>query len=313
MGFLDLNGGCGRHFGSLGLSLASPSIDIDLRPAREVCAVGPMAERAAQFAGMLLDEFNPSVGVNIELKHGIPAHAGLGSGTQLALALGRGLSDLYGLKLNYRDIAIKLGRGARSGIGIGAFEIGGFLVDGGHTAVDSVAPIIARMEFPEQWRIILVHDFTKEGLHGDDEKEAFSKLPPMSEDFVGQMCRTLVMCVLPALAENDISEFGAAITQIQNCIGDHFEPVQGGRYYSLAVAERLNWMLSNGAAGVGQSSWGPTGFAVCENRADAQKVVDSMQKNIRLDDKIEYQIVKATNRGSEVTINSLTNHDVEVG
>lgn len=302
LGFLDLNGGYGRHFGSLGLSLDSPYIEINLIGANKISANGPASDRAIQFAQTLLQEFDSDLGVTMHLANEIPAHAGLGSGTQLALAVGRGLSDLYNLNIPHREIALKLERGARSGIGIGAFEQGGFLVDGGHTKTNSLPPIIARMDFPEQWRIILIHDRAREGLHGQAEKDAFAQLPPVSEQQVGQMCRLLVMRVLPSLVERDIAEFGDAITQIQNSVGDHFAPAQGGRYYSSTVADSLNWMLQNGAAGVGQSSWGPTGFALCETENNARALVDKISMSTRSEKSISFQIVKARNSGSDITV-----------
>ncbi|MDH3693322.1 MAG: GHMP kinase [Gammaproteobacteria bacterium] len=302
LGFLDLNGGFGRHFGSLGLSLESPRIEINLQAADKISATGPVSDRAKQFAQTLLHDFKPGSGVAMQLTNEIPTHAGLGSGTQLALAVGRGLSELYDLNIPHSDIALKLERGARSGIGIGAFEQGGFLVDGGHTKTNSLPPIIARMDFPEQWRIILIQDCACEGLHGQAEKDAFAQLPPVSETQVGAMCRSLVMRVLPSLAEQDITEFGNAITQIQNSVGDHFAPAQGGRYYSPTVAESLNWMLQNGAAGVGQSSWGPTGFALCESENDASILVNKIRKNVRNENSITYQIVEAKNCGSDVHV-----------
>ncbi len=86
----------------------------------------------------------------------IPEHAGLGSGTQLALAVGCAFAKVFGLALAPRDIAGILDRGGRSGIGIGAFERGGFLVDGGRGAGDAPPPITSRIEFPEDWRVVLI-------------------------------------------------------------------------------------------------------------------------------------------------------------
>ncbi len=302
LGFLDLNGGYGRHFGSLGLALESPKMQIRLCAAESVSVSGPASDRAVVFARTLLQEFGADRGVAMQLENEIPVHAGLGSGTQLALAVGRGLSALYNLNIPHSDIALKLERGARSGIGIGAFERGGFLVDGGHTKSNSLPPIIARMDYPERWRIILIHDTACEGLHGQAEKDAFAQLPPVSDARVGEMCRSLVMRVLPALAEQDIAEFGDAITQIQNSIGDHFAPAQGGRYCSPVVADCLNWMLQNGAAGVGQSSWGPTGFALCDSESNAHLLVDNIKKTTRGGKSISFQIVKARNSGSDVRV-----------
>ncbi|MBA4228922.1 MAG: hypothetical protein C0456_20205 [Hyphomonas sp.] len=44
-GFLDLNGGLGRRFGSIGLALDAPAVQLVARPAKRVSASGPEAER----------------------------------------------------------------------------------------------------------------------------------------------------------------------------------------------------------------------------------------------------------------------------
>ena len=57
--------------------------------------------------------------------------SGLGSGTQLALAVGRRSLRCSMSRSPASTLAARLDRGARSGIGIGAFEQGGFVIDGG--------------------------------------------------------------------------------------------------------------------------------------------------------------------------------------
>src|SRR5258708_25991378 len=76
------------------------------------------------------------------------------------------------------------------------------------------------------------------------------------------LCRLMLMQALPAMAERDIESFGNAIGELQRITGDYFAPAQGGRFASPAVAEVLAWFESQGIAGIGQSSWGPTGFAI---------------------------------------------------
>lgn len=60
-------------------------------------------------------------------------------------------------------------RGIRSGIGIGAFRSGGLLVDGGRGLETDIPPIISRMDFPQQWRILLVFDTRQQGVHRAQE------------------------------------------------------------------------------------------------------------------------------------------------
>ena len=41
------------------------------------------------------------------------------------------VNELYDLGLSVHEIAVKVGRGGTSGIGVAAFENGGFILDGG--------------------------------------------------------------------------------------------------------------------------------------------------------------------------------------
>src|SRR5690606_12370632 len=137
--------------------------------------------------------------VAIRVEEAIPPHAGLGSGTQLALAIGAGLVRLYGLDLGARAIAALTERGARSGIGVGTFEQGGFVLDGGRDPSGGTPPVLLRTEFPHAWRFILVLDAQASGLHGVDEQEAFARLPPFPAERAAHLCRLVLMRLLPAL------------------------------------------------------------------------------------------------------------------
>lgn len=91
LGVLDLRGDLGRRFGGLGVAIPTPSLRLEARRADRVEATGPDGERAAAFAERCLARFGISGGVAITVHRAIPEHAGLGSGTQLGLAVARAL------------------------------------------------------------------------------------------------------------------------------------------------------------------------------------------------------------------------------
>jgi len=263
LGFLDMHGGFGRKFGSLGLSITDVETSLMAEFADDIEIAGPSSERAGNYAEQVLSHFGISGGVKMTIKSAIPEHAGLGSGTQLSLAVASAISSLYGLSEQKPvHLAAILHRGARSGVGIGTFMHGGFIVDGGRGENTEIPPVISHMPFPEHWRIVLVFDDEAEGINGVPERRAFNALPPMNETMSGLLCRLTLMQVLPAISENDCGRFGDAITQIQNVVGDYFATVQGGRYTSPFLKSILETMGHEGATGMGQSSWGPTGFAI---------------------------------------------------
>jgi len=301
LGFFDLDGGLGRRWGSLGITLDGIETRLTAEAAEAIAASGPSADRAADFARRLVSGLGLSGGAKITIHEAIPEHAGLGSGTALGLAVGSAVAALYGLEPNARSIAAMLDRGARSGIGIGAFEQGGVLVDGGRLdGSNAPAPIVSRMEFPEGWRIVLVTDASARGLHGRAETDAFRKLPPFAPDLSAHLCRLVLMAALPALAECDLDRFAAAVAEIQTIVGDHFAPAQGGRYASAAVADVLEWFKAEGCTGVGQSSWGPTGFILVDGAGQAEALVKKAKKNWAGDGRLGFMICRGRNSGGRV-------------
>ncbi len=136
LGFLDLNGSLGRRYGSVGLAVDAPSTEITASLADDFEAVGPEQQRVLQLLKRCSEALGLTGRYRIEVNSAIPAHAGLGSGTQLALAIGTALMRLEGLTITPQQIGDLAGRGARSAIGIAAFEGGGFIVDGGRGKAD---------------------------------------------------------------------------------------------------------------------------------------------------------------------------------
>jgi beta-ribofuranosylaminobenzene 5'-phosphate synthase len=156
-----------------------------------------------------------------------------------------------------------------------------------------------RAPFPEHWRVVLVLDPARQGLHGADERSAFAALPPFPERAAADICRLVLMQALPAVAEQDLAGFGAAIRAIQRILGDHFAPVQGGRRFtSAAVATCLDALERAGAHGVGQSSWGPTGFAFAESADEAEHLAALTRSHAR--GALDIRIVAALNSGADI-------------
>jgi len=297
LGFLDMNGGLGRRFGGIGLSLENPATRLTLSPAASTRVEGAEQARAEKLLDKALEALAPGRRVHLVVHEAIPAHAGLGSGTQLALAVASAVRRLADLPNDPVGDAALMERGARSGLGAGLFETGGVVVDGGRGAHTRTPPVIARATFPEDWRILLICD-DGAGLHGADEKEAFAALPALGEAACGELSRRVLMQALPALAERDLPAFGAAIGRIQEIVGDYFAPAQGGRRFTSArveaAAERL---ITAGAVGQGQTSWGPTGFVFVESEAEAQRLQAlalSVAKDVRV------VVARARNRGANI-------------
>ncbi len=315
LGFLDLNGSIGRRFGSIGLALDAPATTLTLARASSQHVTGPEHARAAAHLEKMQRHLGLTGHHQLILREAIPAHAGLGSGTQLALAVATALRRLEGFDLDIPGDAEQLQRGARSGAGAGLFAQGGLIVDGGHGTRKGTPPVLARLAFPEFWRIVLVMDKGIKGVHGEDERAAFATLPQFQAAAAADICRHVLMQALPALVESDIGQFGAAIAQVQTILGDYFAPAQGGRYTSPAVGKIMAALGEAGAHGLGQSSWGPTGFAFAESEGEARRLVDQISQDAALLH-LDVLICKGLNHSARIETNIETKnleHQIQSG
>ena len=170
-----------------------------------------------------------------------------------------------------------LGRGARSGIGIGAFGGGGLVVDAGRGAQTKVPPIVGRAFFPEHWRVVAGARSAAPGRsRRRRDRCVLASCADVRRRMPAHLCRLVLMQALPAAAEEDIVSFGSAITELQARVGDYFAPMQGGRASAVPTLLRLcRHLEAQGACGIGQSSWGPTGFAFAESEAQANGLSQS--------------------------------------
>ncbi len=304
MGFIDLSGALGRQFGSIGVALNEISTRVTISDAKQRNVSGFSVERAENCLELLCRSLQVSDQLHVHIEEAIPEHVGLGSGTQMSLAIGMALSGFYGLGLSVRDIAALTYRGQRSGIGIGVFEQGGLVVDGGRGDNTITPPVLSHMDVPEDWRFILVFDERGQGLHGQQEVQAFKELPPYAQQEAQRLCYLLLMQGLPAVAENDIAKFGDAITQLQQSVGEHFASVQGGVFTSAEVAEAINWFQEQGAVAIGQTSWGPTGFCAIAGADLAESLVQQAKLEFKHFDKLSFMVASARNSGGEILVDS---------
>ena len=309
LGFLDPSGTLGRRFGSIGLVIDGFETELELGPAPrdELHADTPAArvelDRAAEHLARLRERTGRSEPLSLRLRGVLPAHAGFGSGTQLALAVGRAFAQWHGLDIDTPTLAQWLGRGLRSGIGIAGFDAGGLLLDGGPGRDGRPAALLSRVELPQAWRVIVALDPRSRGLSGAQEREAIATLPPLPQAAAADICHQLLMRVLPGAALDDFAAFAPGLNRVQQLLGDHFAPAQSGSAWTSAAVGRLmqHWGQSAGeGAAIGQSSWGPTGFGIVPSAAAAQGLIDAARAAGVLDPALDLHVVGARSRGAQV-------------
>jgi beta-RFAP synthase len=296
LGMLAVAGDGARRFGGLGVSVDRPAVVLEAEPAAELSAEGADAGRALAFAHRCRDALGLAGGAHLRVVEAIPQHVGLGSGTKLALAVAQALAALAGRDVGAPGLAEAAGRGARSAVGLWTFALGGLVVEGGHRpGVDRPAPLLAHHAMPEEWRAVLVIPAAEPGLSGAAEEDAFRRLVP-APDRSAVIAQLALTSLLPALVEGELEEFGAALTRIQQLVGDSFASAQGGRFHPRA-APLVEALLRFGAAGAGQSSWGPTAYGVVGSDEAARELAATMEDVVG---EGSVDVVAFDNRGARV-------------
>jgi beta-RFAP synthase len=299
-GFLDPSGRGAQPFGSFGLSIDRPVTRLTLRRANSLKISGEEAERAAHYLAQLAESYGLTTGYALNVDEAIPPHSGLGSGTQLALAVGTALATLEGLGARPQDLASRLGRGARSGIGIAAFASGGVMLDSGPLA-GALPELVARRPFPEEWRVLLSFDPYISGIHGSAEIAAFEEATDFPQSEAEEFRTRVLQRALPALEGHDFDGFTEEVGHLQARMGAYFASLQGGPIVSSGVAKVLDWAATQGLKGIGQSSWGPTGFVFVRSESEGASLLEKAQA-IGYFAGLRFQLARGRNEGAEISV-----------
>jgi beta-ribofuranosylaminobenzene 5'-phosphate synthase len=304
----DLTGSSGRVDGGVGISLDEPSILLEAERSEDLVAVGENAQRALAAARAVQKHLGLG-GAHLFIRSGYRMHAGLGSGTQLGIAAGKALCELYGQPHSVREIARIILRGGTSGIGTAAFEKGGFLIDGGHSfgpgkdkmsfspssACGGVRPpsVTMRHDFPRDWKIILALPHVAAGAHGKREVDIFQEYCPLPATEVYELCYQILARMVPSLVEESLDEFGAAVNRVQE-IG--FKKIEVMLQHPV-VHQLMVHMREAGAACAGLSSFGPTVYAITDTQG---RDIEAAARDAMRDVGGEILLTHARNEGARV-------------
>lgn len=304
LGLIDLNGDLGRMFGGLGVGINKPNVIIDVQQAEKTQITGTETELAKAIVKRFFDTYPIKGNVQMDVKAAIPAHVGLGSGTQFSLAIATALAKLFNIKATTPQLALAMGRAQRTGVGTAIFQKGGFVVDGGKKTQLNTGfpPLIYRQPFPSEWRFIIAVPNIQKGLSNSEETSAFAKLSPMKTEAVAKICRLTMLKLLPALAEQDIESFGEAVTNIQITTGEYFANVQGGTYSNIEIRQTLEFIKTiKGIYGYGQSSWGPAVYGITKQQ-NAKEVLKKVKAYLAKGAGGEAFVAKGNNRGATIKL-----------
>ena len=289
------------QFGGVGAMIEPPSIEVHVSPAAIFEVQGLLADRARRFAELAMTSWQLTGLPLCRIEVRTPTdHTGLGVGTQLGLAVAAGLRRFLELpELAIELLAASVGRGKRSAVGMYGFQQGGLIVDSGKHPDDEVGKLAERVNVPAAWRFVLVRPKNTQGLAGEHEAAAFAGLPPVSVAVTQALWQITNDELLPALRQGDCASFGDAVYRYGRLAGECFAAAQGGPFASPKIAELVESIRSFGIRGVGQSSWGPTVFAVTANEAAAQELATWLVQHAASNE-CEVTIARPNNSGAAI-------------
>ncbi len=302
LGLIDMNGSYGRLDGGIGLTIADPSLLLYCEPAEKDITVdfndnfefgdglrNEYAGKITSAAENVIDFYDIDEGFYFRVDKAYPSHSGLGSGTQIALSTGKLICEHIGQETNGYSLGKITGRGGTSGIGVFAFDYGGFIVDGGHSIKEksSFLPssaskanppqLFGRYEFPDEWNVLLVILDSDVNVNGQKEVNIFQEYCPIDRNEVELYSHLIFMNLIPFLIEKDLPCFGNIINKIQT-IG--FKNIEVSLQQDN-VRDLMAKLMEIGAYAVGMSSFGPTVYSIYDdsNKHIVDEIKDYVSDN----------------------------------
>lgn len=297
LSLIDENGYTGRVDGGIGLMLDRPNVIIETTNHAEEFKIEAhkyyreSIEVINEQASKIFKAFNiNNKNFHFNLKRYFPSHVGLGSKTQLSLAIAVAITKLKNINnTSLKDLTRLVNRGGTSGIGWRGFEQGGFIVDAGHefgkgkekeTFLPSSASkeanpalTILRYPIPEHWRFVLVIPNVKKGAYGDEEISIFQSHAPIPKVEVNEVSHQILMKIVPGIIKKDLECFGEGLKRIQS-IG--FKKIEISLQHEI-VKKILSLFEDNGVKAFGMSSFGPSVIGIVESDEDANKLLKAVQ------------------------------------
>ena len=299
------------YYGGIGMMIQDPGcrLSIATLPGQvldRLCVAADVSARVEKFladfraaaalhpAGVVL----PAVSVTSD--GDVALHSGLGTGTQLTLALAAGCRVLsgQGISADVSEMARQFGRRRRSAVGTMGFARGGLLVDYGRWE-----DRVERIHFPEQWRLVLIRPRQFAGLSGDSEETFFGDRKPLNQSTLFQLVEQIEEQIVPAIQSCQFEKFATALQVYGDIAGADFAEIQGGLFSSSVVRRVLKELESFTTFTAVQSSWGPTVCLPVESDHAAQDLVHHLHPIV--DDSVaEVLVTSARNEGASIRTDS---------
>ena len=300
LSLIDENGYTGRVDGGIGLMLDRPNVVFEATNHAEEFKIEAhkyyreSIEVINEQASKIFKAYNiNNKNFHFNLKRYYPSHVGLGSKTQLSLAIAIAITKLKNKSVPIQELTKLVQRGGTSGIGWRGFEKGGFIIDAGHNfgkgkEKESFLPssasltadpalTIMRYPIPEHWRFVLVIPNVKKGAYGDEEISIFQSHAPIPKEEVNEVSHQILMKVIPGIINEDLECFGEGLKRIQR-IG--FKKIEISLQHDI-VKNVLSLFEEYGIKAFGMSSFGPSIVGIVESDEDANKLLKTVQMRLK--------------------------------
>jgi beta-ribofuranosylaminobenzene 5'-phosphate synthase len=295
---IDLNGETGRRNGMASMALRSPSFEAAIFPSQvnEVRADHNGSNHQEAVIALLerLQEAWDGPAARVEIRKGLPAHTGFGSGTTSVVAIGRAYAQFAGKPADGAEIARLAGRAGTSGASPNLIERGGFLVDGGHLNPDDFdqdprrylvptryagggrrPPVLISAPFPT-WPILVIIPNGNQ-MHGEVEREFFYRTLPIPAEEARRTAHAVLMNLATSVLEANYRAFCRAVNFIT------YESYFKQRQIEMQSAE-VKSLLEEARRGkeidaIAMSSEGPMCYAFTERPRAAVEWLSELREN----------------------------------
>ncbi|NOZ89159.1 MAG: hypothetical protein GXO15_04455 [Crenarchaeota archaeon] len=268
-------GGVGVAVDGVGFRVAAERADTISVEGCDVDRLRAAAEAAARSFGLR--------GLRVHADTCIPRHVGLGSTTQLWLAVHTAAAVLAGKGV---EEAVKAaGRSRLSGVGVGVFLWGGLVADTGLRGgrPGTVAPM-TWTPLPREWTILAVLPRV-EGWRVEEGAEEEATVLQAALRAGGGGCsravEALVSKVYPGAATGDFDLFTEGLEDIEAATAAAFSGSQpGGAYCCSETRLAAEELRRAGGRAVGQSSWGPLAYAWYPTLGEAEEAAERLRRRL---------------------------------
>ena len=302
-GLLSFGNVQGRRYGGVGVMVSRPGLRLQIEDDERLLCEGPLQSRVHQFVKAWVS-WRPerrSPRCRIRIVTAPRQHIGLGTGTQLGLAVAAGLNSFYGHdETSACRLAESVGRGRRSAVGTHGFLCGGLIHERGKLESDRLSPLSQRIALPKDWRFVLLLPRHHVGLSGTSESNAFARAGTVSTNMTESLLHELHDHLLPAAKARDFEAFSDSVYRYGYNAGKCFANESENPFASDVLACHIARMRAWGIRGVGQSSWGPTLFGLFESEGAATRFI-AEYSDLRQARELEFVITPVNNEGARIS------------